>query len=46
MAESGVHSIAYAFPDVKMVTTAIDKELSEDFHIVPGFGEQLLSVTL
>lgn len=38
MAESGVHSVAYAFPKVKLVTTAVDKELNENFHIVPGIG--------
>ncbi|PIK33116.1 putative uridine-cytidine kinase-like 1 isoform X2 [Apostichopus japonicus] len=38
MAESGIHSVAYAFPKVKLVTTAVDKELNENFHIVPGIG--------
>nr|XP_039270580.1 uridine-cytidine kinase-like 1 isoform X1 [Styela clava] len=38
MAESGVHSVAYAFPKVKIVTTLVDKELNENFHIVPGIG--------
>ncbi|ESO95887.1 hypothetical protein LOTGIDRAFT_175054 [Lottia gigantea] len=36
MAESGVHSVAYAFPKVKIVTTAVDKEVNEKFHILPG----------
>nr|XP_022316959.1 uridine-cytidine kinase-like 1 isoform X2 [Crassostrea virginica] len=38
MAESGVHSVAYAFPQVKIVTTAVDKEVNECFHIMPGIG--------
>ncbi|PVD23688.1 hypothetical protein C0Q70_16961, partial [Pomacea canaliculata] len=38
MAESGVHSVAYAFPKVKIVTTAVDKEVNEKFHILPGIG--------
>lgn len=38
MAESGVHSVAYAFPKVKIVTTAVDKEVNEQFHILPGIG--------
>jgi len=38
MAESGVHSIAYAFPKVKLVTTAVDPGLSPEWHITPGIG--------
>lgn len=38
MAETGVHSIAYAFKKVKIVTTAVDSELNSNFYIVPGFG--------
>ncbi|XP_014664424.1 PREDICTED: uridine-cytidine kinase-like 1 isoform X2 [Priapulus caudatus] len=38
MAESGVHSVAYAFPKVKIVTTAVDRILNDQFHIVPGIG--------
>ncbi|XP_040579729.1 uridine-cytidine kinase-like 1 [Lepeophtheirus salmonis] len=38
MAVSGVHTIAYAFPEVKIVTTAVDKEINEKFHVVPGIG--------
>ena len=34
----GVHSVAYAFPQVKIVTTAVDKEVNECFHIMPGIG--------
>lgn len=38
MAEMGVHSVAYAFPRVRIITTAVDKEVNESFHIVPGIG--------
>ncbi|CAG9862094.1 unnamed protein product [Phyllotreta striolata] len=38
MAESGVQSIAYAFPDVQIVTTAIDPEINEKFYVLPGIG--------
>ncbi|XP_077990892.1 uridine-cytidine kinase-like 1 [Glandiceps talaboti] len=38
MAESGVHSVAYAFPKVKIVTTALDHDVNDQFHIVPGIG--------
>jgi len=38
MAESGVHTIAYAFPAVKIVTTAVDPEINEKFHVLPGIG--------
>ncbi|XP_066603574.1 uridine-cytidine kinase-like 1 isoform X2 [Prorops nasuta] len=38
MAESGVHSIAYAFPKVKIVTSALDPEINEKFHVLPGIG--------
>lgn len=40
MAEMGIHSVAYAFPQVKIITTAVDKEVNELFHIIPGIGEQ------
>ena len=38
MAESGIHAIAYAFPLVKILTTAYDPEIDEQFHIIPGIG--------
>ncbi|XP_028581208.2 uridine-cytidine kinase-like 1 isoform X1 [Podarcis muralis] len=38
MAEMGVHSVAYAFPRVRIITTAVDKRVSEEFHIIPGIG--------
>lgn len=39
MAEMGVHSVAYAFPRVRIITTAVDKEVNDQFHIIPGIGE-------
>ncbi|KAG9332619.1 hypothetical protein JZ751_014717 [Albula glossodonta] len=36
MAEMGVHSVAYAFPQVKIITTAVDKKVNDLFHIIPG----------
>lgn len=38
MAEPGVHSIAYAFPKVTLLTSAIDSQISDQFHILPGLG--------
>lgn len=38
MATTGVHSVAYAFPRVKIVTSHVDPEVNEKFHITPGFG--------
>nr|XP_056708980.1 uridine-cytidine kinase-like 1 isoform X2 [Euleptes europaea] len=38
MAEMGVHSVAYAFPRVRIITTAVDKSVNEEFHIIPGIG--------
>ena len=38
MAESGVHTIAYAFPHVKIITTAVDPEINDKFHVLPGIG--------
>ena len=42
MAETGVHSVAYAFPKVKIITTAVDGKLDENFHIIPGLGKRLV----
>lgn len=39
MAEMGIHSVAYAFPQVKIITTAVDKKVNDVFHIIPGIGE-------
>ncbi|NXU47268.1 UCKL1 protein, partial [Turnix velox] len=41
MAEMGVHSVAYAFPRVKIITTAVDKKVNDLFRIIPGIGEFL-----
>uniref|UniRef100_A0A7N6AW41 Uridine-cytidine kinase n=1 Tax=Anabas testudineus TaxID=64144 RepID=A0A7N6AW41_ANATE len=38
MAEMGIHSVAYAFPQVKIITTAVDKKVNDLFHIIPGIG--------
>ncbi len=35
---TGVHAVAYAFPKVRLVTTAVDREVSDEFHILPGIG--------
>ena len=35
---AGVHTIAYAFPEVKIITSAIDPEINERFHVLPGIG--------
>ncbi|XP_077186188.1 uridine-cytidine kinase-like 1 isoform X2 [Paroedura picta] len=45
MAEMGVHSVAYAFPRVRIITTAVDKRVNEEFHIIPGIGKWELSQT-
>ncbi|KAI8923590.1 uridine kinase [Entophlyctis helioformis] len=34
----GLHSISHAFPQVRIVTSAIDPEINDAYHIVPGFG--------
>uniref|UniRef100_A0A671LDS6 Uridine-cytidine kinase n=1 Tax=Sinocyclocheilus anshuiensis TaxID=1608454 RepID=A0A671LDS6_9TELE len=39
MAELGVHSVAYAFPRVKIITTAVDKSLDDLLHVIPGIGD-------
>lgn len=38
MSEVGVNTVAYAFPRVKLVTSAVDRQLSKHFHILPGIG--------
>ncbi|KAK3506547.1 hypothetical protein QTP70_006555 [Hemibagrus guttatus] len=38
MAEMGIHSVAYAFPRVRIITTAVDKKVNDEFHIIPGIG--------
>lgn len=39
MARVGVHTISSVFPKVKVVTVAVDPEMTDDFYIVPGIGE-------
>ncbi|XP_059263455.1 uridine-cytidine kinase-like 1 isoform X6 [Mustela nigripes] len=36
--EMGVHSVAYAFPRVRIITTAVDKRVNDLFRIIPGIG--------
>ncbi|XP_058031315.1 uridine-cytidine kinase-like 1 isoform X2 [Ahaetulla prasina] len=39
MAEMGVHSVAYAFPQVRIITTAVDKKVNDLFRIIPGIDD-------
>jgi uridine kinase len=43
MAEMGVHSVAYAFPRVRIITTAVDKRVNDLFRIIPGIGESIVA---
>ncbi len=36
---AGIASISHAYPQVKIVVSAIDRELSSDNQILPGFGK-------
>ena len=38
MAVSGIHTIAYAFKNVQMVTSEVDPSFNAKFQIEPGFG--------
>ncbi|MCP9266077.1 Uridine-cytidine kinase-like 1 [Dirofilaria immitis] len=38
MAGTGVHSLAYAFPKVNLLTTAIDQRINELYYVIPGMG--------
>ncbi|KAI1711234.1 uracil phosphoribosyltransferase domain-containing protein [Ditylenchus destructor] len=38
MAETGVHRLAYAFPKLTLVTTAVDPHISEQYYVIPGLG--------
>ncbi|KAE9421458.1 hypothetical protein Angca_002231 [Angiostrongylus cantonensis] len=38
MSEPGVHALAYAFPKVRLITTAVDSHLSDNFYVLPGMG--------
>ncbi len=35
---TGLHSVSYAFPRVHIITSAVDRQLSDRFHILPGIG--------
>lgn len=37
-APEGIRTIAYAFPQVKLFTSAIDKEVTSNYFILPGMG--------
>jgi uridine kinase len=37
-AKLGLHSVAYAYPRVRIITSAVDKEVNKHFHIIPGVG--------
>ncbi|KAJ3189689.1 hypothetical protein HK101_008761 [Irineochytrium annulatum] len=37
-APPGIGAIAHAFPEVKIITSELDDELTEDFRILPGIG--------
>ena len=37
----GVHAVAYAFPKVKMISTALDEKVNDLYHIIPGVGKPL-----
>jgi uridine kinase len=38
MTEAASYSIAYAFPKVRMITTAVDKQINALGQIIPGLG--------
>lgn len=38
MAEAGVHQLAYAFPRVTLVTSAVDPYINEQYYVIPGLG--------
>jgi uridine kinase len=37
-AQLGVHSVAYAYPEVKIITSAMDELVNDNYHIIPGVG--------
>ena len=39
-AQLGVHSVAYAYPEVKIITSAMDMDtmVNDSYHIIPGVG--------
>ena len=34
----GLHNVAYAFPEVTIVTTAVDDEIDDRLYVLPGVG--------
>ena len=36
---TGIHSVAYAYPKVTIITTAVDRTVNDQYHIIPGIGE-------
>ena len=37
-AQLGVHSVAYVYPQVKVITSAMDAMVNDSYHIIPGVG--------
>lgn len=37
-APQGVHTLAYAFPHVKIITTCVDRKVNSQFFVLPGVG--------
>ena len=37
-AKLGLQTVAYTFPRVRIITTAIDPQVNEKYHILPGVG--------
>jgi len=38
VAPTAVHALAYSFPKVHIVTTAVDERVDENYHVIPGIG--------
>ena len=36
--------MAYAYPKVTIITTAVDSTVNDQYHIIPGIGECLVIV--
>ncbi|XP_019858097.1 PREDICTED: uridine-cytidine kinase-like 1 [Amphimedon queenslandica] len=34
----GIQNVAYAFPQIKIITTALDPTVNDSYHILPGVG--------
>eukprot|EP01136_Pigoraptor_vietnamica_P036722 Opistho-1_new@103689 len=37
-APQGIHTLAYAFPKVKIIVSHVDDSVNEQYHIMPGIG--------